>query len=76
MVVLDAKKDWRLAENPLVTGWPYIRFYAGAPVSPPFYLVGLEVDCRLLRQRDMRLGLFVLSIRIRVSRLMSISVAS
>jgi GAF domain-containing protein len=33
MVVLNAEKDWRLASNPLVTGWPYIRFYAGAPVS-------------------------------------------
>jgi GAF domain-containing protein len=32
MVVLNAAKDWRLAENPLVKGWPYIRFYAGAPV--------------------------------------------
>jgi hypothetical protein len=32
MVVLNAEKDWRLAENPLVTGWPYVRFYAGAPV--------------------------------------------
>jgi len=32
MVVLNAEKDWRLASNPLVTGWPYIRFYAGAPV--------------------------------------------
>ena len=32
MVVLDAQKDWRLATNPLVTGQPYVRFYAGAPV--------------------------------------------
>ena len=32
MVVLNAEKDWRLSSNPLVTGWPYIRFYAGAPV--------------------------------------------
>lgn len=32
MVVLNAEKDWRLAQNPLVTGWPYVRFYAGAPV--------------------------------------------
>lgn len=35
MVVLNAEKDWRLAANPLVTGWPNIRFYAGAPVPAP-----------------------------------------
>lgn len=32
MVVLDAKLDPRFADNSLVTGWPYIRFYAGAPI--------------------------------------------
>lgn len=35
-MVSDAFADPRFADNPLVTGHPYVRFYAGAGLRLPY----------------------------------------
>lgn len=57
LIVPDATKDFRFRENPLVTGPPNIRFYAGAPlISPEGYKLGtLCVLDRVARPAGMTL---------------------
>lgn len=55
-VVPDTTKDPRFASNPLVTGEPFVRFYAGAPL---IYLRQLRLGALCLldpRPREFTLG--------------------
>lgn len=50
LVIPDAQEDPRFADNPLVTGEPHIRAYAGAPLtSPDGYNLGAL--CAMHRRR-------------------------
>jgi hypothetical protein len=60
LIVPDARADERFADNPLVTGAPGIRFYAGVPLSPePGLCIGtlcvIDLEPRELGDRDMEL---------------------
>ena len=41
LIVKDARKDKRFCNSPLVTGEPFIRFYAGTPlINPGGFIIG------------------------------------
>ncbi|NMN05008.1 MULTISPECIES: PAS domain-containing protein [unclassified Novosphingobium] len=54
MVVPDATQDLRFADNPLVAGAPYIRFYAGTPLISDD---GVQLGALCVIDREPRSGL-------------------
>lgn len=59
LLVPDAHQDPRFADNPLVTGPPFVRFYAGAPLTTGGgYRVGtlcvIDVRPRVFSSSDLR----------------------
>jgi len=54
MIVPDATRDTRFVDNPLVTGEPHIRFYAGAPLVADD---GIQIGALCIIDRQPRAGL-------------------
>ena len=68
--VPDASQDERFKTNPLVTGSPYVQYYAGAPLlSPEGYKLGMLCVCDTkprpplaLEQREILKGMAALTV--------------
>lgn len=54
MVIPDARQDTRFADNPLVTGDPHVRFYAGMPLRSQ---TGYALGTLCIIDRTPRVGL-------------------
>ena len=58
LIVTDASRDERFADNPLVTGPPHIRFYAGIPLHADTQRIGtlcvIDSKPRRLSESDLR----------------------
>ena len=59
LIVEDSSQDVRFADNPLVTGAPHVRFYAGMPLITPTghrlgTLCGIDHKPRQLSERQRR----------------------
>lgn len=58
MVVVDAPEDPRVKDNPLVTGEPHIRFYAGVPLEIDGAALGtlciIDTNPRVLSQFELK----------------------